>query len=66
MKDMNDVQLKPFRVNFVETYKHSMTIMAEDEDDAQQQAAELWDEGFYKATKFDLTNLEVYADDEEE
>lgn len=66
MKDMNDVQLKPFRVNFVETYKYSVTIMAEDADDAQQQAAELWDEGFYKPTKFDLSDLEVYAEDDEE
>lgn len=61
MKDMNDAQLKPFYVDFVETYKHSVTIMAEDADDAQQQAAELWDEGTYETTKDDLTNLEIYV-----
>lgn len=61
MKDMNDVQLEPFRVNFVETYKYGVTIMAEDADDAQQQAAELWDGGSYGTTKDDLTNLEIYV-----
>lgn len=61
MKDMSDARLKPFRVNFVETYKYSVTIMAEDADDAQQQAAELWDEGSYGTTRDDLTNLEIYV-----